>query len=115
MRHEAGQEVLRLTEEKCRELVESRSMGIEAVRNLVNAAKSLFCDDSSVWPLHSTAFYLGRVPNVTALLGQEQWCSLDLRRRAHFFASLWHTHSIRLAKRIWGQVQRLAASEAGLT
>jgi len=102
-------------------MVEKHLLSRETAQHLITAAKSLFSDDSAIWPLHCTAFYLGRIPDVTKLLGFEQPSlhssltpSLRMSRDINSIAMDWHTHSIRLAGRIWGQVQRIAAIGAGL-
>jgi hypothetical protein len=111
--------VVDFTELKCREMVEKHLLSHEAAQCLIAGAESLFSDDSIAWPLHFSAFYLGRIPDITKLLGFEQPTlhsslspSIRLSRDIHSIAVEWHTHSIRLAGRIWGQVQRVAAIRA---
>ncbi|KNZ80992.1 hypothetical protein J132_03286 [Termitomyces sp. J132] len=118
MRRESYLEVVHLTSNKCSELIEKGLITADTTRRLSHAAKSLFRDDSSVWPLHNSAYYLGRVPDVLRLLWSEidsvHGPSLEHRRQAHYFASAWHLSAIRLAGRIWGQVQRMMARDRGL-
>lgn len=105
-------EVVRFTKERCQEFVEKGILSQTGARELLHAAESLFVDDPGVWPLHCTAFYLGRVPKVAPLINPDRhYPGVELRRAAQVFASAWHLHSIRLAGRIWGQVQRIIAKE----
>jgi hypothetical protein len=113
-------DVVKFTEIKCRDIVEDHLLSRERTQCLIVAAKSLFCDDSATWPLHRSAFYLGQIPDITKLLGFEQPTphsslspSIQLSHVIHSIATEWHAHSIRLAGRIWGQVQHIAANEAG--
>ncbi|KAF8237617.1 hypothetical protein L208DRAFT_1149273, partial [Tricholoma matsutake] len=105
--------ILEYTELKCHDLVEKHLLPSEIAQCLISAPKSLFSDDSATWPLHHTAFYLGQIPNIFKLLGFKQHTlhsslhpSIQLSRNLHPIASEWHTQSIHLASRIWGQVQR---------
>lgn len=114
-RRQSSEEVSQNTDNRCTDLVEKGVISLATAAKIRRVAKSLFIDDCSVWPLHSTKFYLGRIPRVYDLIIQPNASaesSLEIRRQAHFFASLWHISAIRLAGRIWGQVHRLAASGA---
>lgn len=113
--------VVEFTESRCQDLVEKNLVSRETALRLIVAAKSLFSDDNKMWPLHRSAFYLGQIPDITRLLGFKQPTlhsslspSIPFSRDIHSIAMEWHTHSIRLAGRIWGQVQRVAATKAGL-
>ncbi|KAF8219205.1 hypothetical protein L208DRAFT_1342234, partial [Tricholoma matsutake] len=112
--------ILEYTELKCHDLVEKCLLPSEIVQCLMSAAKSLFSDDGAIWPLHHTAFYLGQIPDIFKLLEFEQHTlhsslhpSIQLSHDLHSIVLEWHTQSIRLASRIWGQVQRVTASGAG--
>jgi hypothetical protein len=101
-------------------MVEECLLPFDIAQRLILAAKSLFSDDSAIWPLHRLAFYLGWIPDVTTPLGFKQPAphsplspSIRLSCVIHSIAMEWHTHSIRLAGHIWGQVQRTAAVGAG--
>jgi len=101
-------------------MIEERLLPCERVQYLIEAAKYLFSDNCDTWPLHRSAFYLGQVPDITKILGFEHPSphsslspSIRLSRIIHSIALEWHTHSIRLAGRIWGQVQRVVAAKAG--
>jgi hypothetical protein len=99
-------------------MVGKRLLSREIAQRLIIAAKSLFSDDSVIWPLHCSAFYLGRIPDVTELLGFEQPAlfsssspSIQLSRDIHSIALEWHTHLIRLAGRIWDKFSALLPLE----
>ena len=53
--------VVEFTESWCQDLVEKNLVSRETALRLISAAKSLFSDDSMTWPLHHSAFYLGRI------------------------------------------------------
>lgn len=113
-RRQFSEEVSRTTDNRCKELMEKGSISNATANKLMLVAKSLFIDHSLVWPLHNTKFYLGRIPKVLDLFLQRNTRSepnIETRRLVQFFASLWHTSAIRLAGRIWGQVQRYVANE----
>jgi hypothetical protein len=74
--------------------------------DLLVAAKSLFVD-SPIWPLQYSAFYLGHIPKLDALVPRNHDLSnITHTRLIHHFASDWHTACIRLAGRIWGDWQK---------
>ena len=64
--------VVDFPELKCQEMVKKHLISHEAAQCLIAGAKSLFSDDGVAWPLHFSAFYLGRIPDITKLLGFEQ-------------------------------------------
>jgi hypothetical protein len=73
-------------------------------------AKLLFTDKCSLWPLHYSAYYLGHVPNFDHLLPtRDNLSKLAFTRLAYHFSADWHTTSIRLAGRIWGNWQKETA------
>lgn len=114
-RRQFSEENSRNTDNRCKELVDKGLISHEIASQIIRVAKSLFINDRSVWPLHTTKFYFGRIPKVLGILQLQNTGSeptLETRRLAHFFASLWHTSAIRLAGRIWGQVQRFIAYKA---
>ncbi|KAJ7916426.1 hypothetical protein B0H13DRAFT_1585254, partial [Mycena leptocephala] len=70
--------------------------------NDILTPKSLFLD-SPIWPLQYSAFYLGHIPKLDALVPRNHDLSnITHIRLIHHFASDWHTACIRLAGRIWG-------------
>ncbi|KAG6874813.1 hypothetical protein C0992_006444, partial [Termitomyces sp. T32_za158] len=116
LRHDAREEVERVTSARCKELVETGVLDRDSAETINYTAKSLFHDESPIWPLDQSAFHLGLVPNVVRLIrdddGPKQNPPLEIKRLAHYFASNWHLASIRLTGRIWGQVQRIMARQA---
>ncbi|KAJ7455737.1 hypothetical protein FB451DRAFT_1048761 [Mycena latifolia] len=85
--------------------------GIEEAKHsgLLSIAKSLFVDDSSVWPLHYSTYFLGHIPKFDHTMPTkvgEDGERLARMRLTHHIASEWHTACIRLAGRIWGDWQR---------
>ncbi|KAJ6631046.1 hypothetical protein B0H10DRAFT_1773796 [Mycena sp. CBHHK59/15] len=74
--------------------------------NLLTTAKSLFSNNELVWPLHYSTYYLGHIPTFDHLIPRAPVSDkLTLTRLAHHLAADWHTASIRLAGRIWGDFQ----------
>ncbi len=79
-------------------------------------AESLFLDNSAVWPLSLTQFYLGHVPPLDAPIPRDAFSSGILRDRVlRNISSSWLTVSIRLAGRIWGDYMRRIATIKGLS
>jgi hypothetical protein len=81
----------------------------ETKENLMNTAKSLFTD-SPVWPLHFSLYYLGQIPSIDKLFTDDFSINSTQKRRliSHLSAD-WHTSSIRLAGRIFGDFQKRMA------
>ena len=83
--------------------------GIEeaCMGSFLRKAKSFFIDCPNTWPLNRTAFYLGHVPKLDGIETTHQFESrLAKERFLHAIHVVWHTAGIRLASRIWGEVQR---------
>ncbi|KAF5374645.1 hypothetical protein D9615_009023 [Tricholomella constricta] len=119
-RQDAQDELVESTRIKCADFCPRICDG--AASRLVTAAKSLFTDDSRIWPLHRSAYYLGRTPDVATIIGPFSpihppliipFANLNQRRFIFRIASDWHLYSIRLAGRIWGELQREMAIGAG--
>jgi hypothetical protein len=90
-------------------LIEKGFEEVECVDFLAEA-KLLFTDNCSLWPLHYSAYYLGHVPNFDHLLPTRANLSkLAFMRLAYHFSADWHTTSIQLAGRIWGNWQKETA------
>ncbi|KAF9234430.1 hypothetical protein BU15DRAFT_52628, partial [Melanogaster broomeanus] len=66
-----------------------------------DAVSRLFQDDLTLWPQFGTRYYFGALPSLPKLANTHKIhvSSRTLHRLAH----LWHTHSVRLAGRIWGE------------
>lgn len=102
------EEVSRMTNSQCKELIEKSTFTSELADKLSHTAKSLFINDSLVWPLCDTMFYLGRLPSILGLvrhLDMKSENTLETRYQAHFFSLLWHISAIQLAGHIWRQIQ----------
>lgn len=73
----------------------------------IQSAKYLFSDSKSVWPLHSTAFFLGHIPKLEPLLPPLPTNNLLTRSRLiHNLAADMHLASVRLTSRIYGDLQK---------
>jgi hypothetical protein len=104
-RNETKDEVVRKTELK----VETMEIKGPTKESLIRAAKSLFVDDELVWPLHASLYYLGQIPSIDNLLKDSAMTAIQkLRIKSHISAD-WHTSSIRLAGRIFGDFQKRVA------
>ena len=74
---------------------------------ILHLAKSIFTDSETVWPLHSTAFFLGQIPKIEPLLSPLSITnSVNRSRLIHNLATDLHLSSVRLASRIFGDLQR---------
>ncbi|KAJ7075102.1 hypothetical protein B0H15DRAFT_917163 [Mycena belliarum] len=107
-RSSAAQEILTRTNNKLGEkgIKEADRVG------LLTIAKSLFTDNIDIWPLHYSTYFLGHVPKFDhALPGMPDADRLTRTRLAHHLACDWHTACIRLAGRIWGDMQREMAKK----
>jgi hypothetical protein len=66
-----------------------------------------YLDDSQSWPLKESHYYLGHVPKLSTLLPQPpvnvNWLLWD--RVIHGASCDWHNTSVRLASRIFGELQ----------
>jgi len=104
-RDESLKEVLDRTELK---LATFEIVG-DTKENIMAAAKSLFID-SSIWPLHFSLYYLGQLPNLNILFSENSNINpVQKRRLVSHLAVDWHTSSIRLAGRIFGDFQKRMA------
>jgi hypothetical protein len=102
-REEVKEDLLRRTKRKLDDLnIEEAGQD-----GLLMAVKSLFKNDSSIWPLHYSFYYVGHMPNLDKFLTKDLPISQLARRRLlHNLSADWHLFSIRLAGRIFGEVQR---------
>jgi hypothetical protein len=74
---------------------------------ITNTAKSIFSDSDVVWPLRSASFFLGQIPKIDNLLSPLSIPSAVNRSRLiHNIASDMHLSSVRLASRIFGDLQK---------
>jgi len=108
-RDDATDEVLKKTKLKLETLLSNAEPSIH--KNIMKYAKSLFLDDHSIWPLKVTQYYLGKVSNVNPVVEDiPDVTALQRRRITSHVASDWHIAAVRLAGRIFGDVQKRMAS-----
>ena len=75
---------------------------------LLESAKSLFSDSENVWPLDSAVFFLGQIPKIDPLIPPQSMNNFVNRSRlVHNIASDMHLSSVRLASRIFGDLQKV--------
>jgi hypothetical protein len=104
-RNESLQEVLTRTDLK----LDNFEVVGETRENLIAAAKLLFTD-SVIWPLHFSLYFLGQLPNINELFtGNSDITFIQRRRLISHLSADWHTSSIRLAGRIFGDFQKRMA------
>ncbi|KAF8163596.1 hypothetical protein B0H34DRAFT_639066, partial [Crassisporium funariophilum] len=104
-RIDATQEVLEKTELK------TDTIGIAGIakENLLTAAKSLFKDDPTVWPLQHSHYFLGQIPNIKNLINDNSISTIQKQCIKSHISSDWHTTSIQLVGRIFGDFQKRMA------
>jgi hypothetical protein len=74
---------------------------------ILELAKSLFSDSDTVWPLNSTAFFLGQIPKIGPMLPMSSVPNhVTHSRLAHNISSDLHLSSVRLTSRIFGSLQK---------
>ncbi|KAF5370395.1 hypothetical protein D9758_006983 [Tetrapyrgos nigripes] len=91
----------------------AQSMGIPRHwhENLHRVANVLFYDHS-LWPLSSSRYYFGLLPEIQPHIPLvPSWSTLARERFITRLSNSWHYLAIQLAARIWGYVQRLRAYE----
>lgn len=83
----------------------------EALKNgLLTTAKLLFTNNTVIWLLYRSPFYLGQIPNLNLLISKEAGMGEIARRRLKLhMSSDWHTLSIQLAGQIFGDYQQKMA------
>ncbi|KAI1797249.1 hypothetical protein LXA43DRAFT_877648 [Ganoderma leucocontextum] len=88
-------------------LLESADVSPLFAGAVLRIARTLFSDDGTVWPQFHSHYFLGTIPAIPSPPpGASGADSLPLHRLRIRLANLWHTASIRLAARIWGQYIR---------
>ncbi|KAL6306091.1 hypothetical protein BKA93DRAFT_729957 [Sparassis latifolia] len=103
-REETSQALVARTEMK----LDEQETETDDQKAILHAAKSLFKDTPVIWPLYYTFYFLGHIPNLEPLLpdppkdrdGRMRRCKL-----LHHLSADWHLVAIRLAGRIFGDVQ----------
>ena len=73
---------------------------------LLHTTTALFADDDDVWPLSASRYYLGTMPPTSF----DEVLSVPDRRVLTSVVNAWHSASIRLAGRIWGDYKRRTRS-----
>jgi hypothetical protein len=105
-RDEANEQIMERTKLK----LETMQVGDLVADKLVIAAKFLFSDCTTVWPLHLTMYYLGQIPDIDAIIPMNHGMnSVTMMRLKTHISSDWHTSCIRLAGRIFGNFQKRMA------
>jgi hypothetical protein len=75
--------------------------------SVMNTVKYIFSDSKDVWPLQSSAYFLGQIPKIEPLLSSRAMTSsVDRSRLIHIIANDLHLSSTRLASRIYGDYQK---------
>ena len=97
------------TENRMLEAVETRlasmqNLEADVLEILTKAAKSIISDDGA-WPMSQSCYYLGYIPPFQHLL-PKSINELTSCRLCHSLANRWHIESVRLASRIYGDLQR---------
>ena len=105
-RHEAREQLIDKTTSK----LESMKIDGSVKINLIHAAKHLFTDNPVIWPLHLTMYYLGQIPSLDTFIPVDNKLNkITLARLKSHISADWHTSSIRLAGRIFGDYQKRMA------
>jgi hypothetical protein len=74
---------------------------------VIQTAKSIFSDSDIVWPLRSASFFLGQIPKIDILISPLSIPnSVNRYRLIHNIAADMHLSSVRLASRIFGDLQK---------
>ena len=108
MRTSAGKDLQDGARRLCRE------KGIEEAQidRLLTKVEFFYDDDPELWPLGNSRFYLGHVPPLAPWTNNVK-CGTNSAQERFIYGlySLFHTSSIRLAGRIFGEAQRKATKE----
>jgi hypothetical protein len=83
-------------------------LGENDVSAIVNKAKSFFADDADVWPLKESCYFLGLVPKIRQWITHES-LEMNAIMRERIIKGVycdWHNTGVRLASRIYGEMQR---------
>ena len=100
----------------CEQIIEKTKLKAENIgcgettqENLISTAKQLFTDDSKLWPLHYSLYYLGQIPCMGQLISDPNINLVQRRCLESHIATDWHFPSIRLAGRIFCDFQKWMA------
>ena len=102
-RLQTGKQLRKALEERLAKMEED-----DAKTEFLRKAESFYTDDPTVWPLKESRYYLGHVPKISNLLtqlqrGPNRWQG---ERTIHAIYCEWHNAGVRLASRIYGELQR---------
>ena len=110
-RGESSNNVLELTKRR----LDEAKIEEEYQSPILTKAKCIFADLSDVWPLHESVYYLGLLPTLEpALLSMTNLSALSCKRLLYEISADWHLASIRLASRIFGEIQRFMAQKVNI-
>jgi hypothetical protein len=101
---EAGKQLRKTLEERLSKM----EVDDERKKDILTKAEYFYLDDSTLWPLKESQFYLGHVPRLSDLLPQthNEMSWLLRERTMHGTYCDWHNTSVRLASQIFGELQR---------
>jgi hypothetical protein len=106
-RQEAGQRLRDALATRFRQT----SMDNQAVEEVLNKAESFYSHDKNIWPLGDSQYYLGLVPKLQKWIQEEGLERLARERLIHGIYCDWHNTGVRLAARIFGELQRKATRQ----
>ena len=97
-----------------RKILEERLSKVEVAdthkSSILKKAEFFYSDNSDLWPLKESQFYLGHVPKLSDVLphtpNHEGTNEISRARTIHGIYCEWHNASLRLASRIFGELQR---------
>jgi hypothetical protein len=103
-RQEAGLQLQKTLSDR----LEQTGIGEKDKLEILTRAKSFYMDDEEVWPLKESQFYLGFVPKIQKWMTHEteglNWITKE--RMVKGIYCEWHNTGVRLASRIYGELQR---------
>ncbi|TFK37787.1 hypothetical protein BDQ12DRAFT_652399 [Crucibulum laeve] len=105
LREEAGEEITM----NIKKLGSERGVDERDISTLLEKVKFFFEDSQEFWPLGDSQYFLVHVTKLEKWIRRELFeTTLLYQRFIHAIATQIHTTSIRLASRIFGEVQRIA-------
>ncbi|KAF5312013.1 hypothetical protein D9619_003843 [Psilocybe cf. subviscida] len=107
-REEAGKELSKAIETRCK----AQDISRDKYTDILEKAKFFYRRDDETWPLGNSTYYLGYVPKIKQVAPNLHVDSklLTTKRLIYGIYSDWHNIGTRLAARIFGELQRKAAS-----
>ena len=103
-RVQAGKQLRKVVEER---LIKMK-VGDGDKAELLSKAEFFYIDDPTIWPLKESRYYLGHVPKLSNLL-PKSWSGLGKwqeERMIHAIYCEWHNAGVRLALRIYEELQQ---------